>query len=45
MSIGSVIRTEALSPALAESYMRARRHPLIMPRQQTRRPGDEQRTG
>jgi hypothetical protein len=34
MSIGSVIRTEGSSPALTEAYARARRYPIVMPRQQ-----------
>lgn len=40
MSIGSVIRTEGRSPMTAEAYARARRQPIIMPRQYNRRPGD-----
>lgn len=37
MSIGSVIRTEGSSMARTEAYARARRNPVVMPRQQTRR--------
>ncbi|CAL8576157.1 subunit of TIM23 translocase complex [Xanthoria parietina] len=40
MSIGSVIRTEASSPYSAAAFARARRQPIILPRQYTRRPGD-----
>ena len=40
MSIGSVIRTEGRSPIAAEAYAKARRQPIIMPRQYNRRPGD-----
>ncbi|MCJ1368366.1 subunit of TIM23 translocase complex [Acarospora aff. strigata] len=37
MSIGSVIRTEG-SPTATEAFARARRQPIIMPRQHYRRP-------
>ncbi|KAI4157215.1 MAG: hypothetical protein L6R39_000720 [Caloplaca ligustica] len=40
MSIGSVIRTEGRSPYSAEAFARARRHPIIMPRQYGRSPRD-----
>ena len=39
MSIGSVIRTETNSPLATEAFARARRHPIILPRKQARRPG------
>lgn len=38
MSIGTVIRTEGKSPLVEERYARARRQPIIMPRQYARRP-------
>ena len=38
MSIGSVIRTEGHSPFANEPFFRAQRRPMIMPRQQARRP-------
>ncbi|CAF9930855.1 MAG: subunit of TIM23 translocase complex [Heterodermia speciosa] len=41
MSIGSVIRTEGRSPLIDEMYARARRQPIIMPRQYARRPDEE----
>ncbi|KAI4110686.1 MAG: hypothetical protein LQ339_001263 [Xanthoria mediterranea] len=40
MSIGSVIRTEASSPYTTAAFAKARRQPIILPRQYTRRPGD-----
>ncbi|KAL8952216.1 MAG: hypothetical protein Q9222_001871 [Ikaeria aurantiellina] len=40
MSIGSVIRTEGKSPYSAEAFARARRQPIMIPRQQPRRPED-----
>lgn len=40
MSIGSVIRTEGSSPITSEAYARARRHPILLPRQQVRRFGE-----
>ena len=42
MSIGSIIRTEGMSPATTEAYMRARRQPMILPRRYMRRPEDRQ---
>ncbi|KAL8966141.1 MAG: hypothetical protein Q9183_003503 [Haloplaca sp. 2 TL-2023] len=41
MSIGSVIRTEAMSPQSAEAFARARRQVIILPRQQPRRSQDD----
>lgn len=43
MSIGSVIRTEGSSSEVTEAYARARRHPLVMPRQRPRRSEGGQR--
>ncbi|KAL8839593.1 MAG: hypothetical protein Q9170_001697 [Blastenia crenularia] len=40
MSIGSVIRTEGTSQYSAEAFARARRQPIIMPRQYRRNPHD-----
>lgn len=37
MSIGTVIRTEGKSPVVDEMYARAKRQPVIMPRQYSRR--------
>lgn len=38
MSIGSVIRTEGMSPSAIEAYERARRQPMMLPRRYTRLP-------
>ena len=40
MSIGSVIRTEGASPTVTEAYLKARRQPIITPRQPHRKPED-----
>ena len=37
MSIGSIIRTEAISREVEEAYARTQRRPMIMPRQYARR--------
>ena len=41
MSIGSVIRTEGKDKAVEEAYARAWRQPVVMPRQYSRRVGEE----
>ncbi|MDI1486993.1 MAG: subunit of TIM23 translocase complex [Ramalina farinacea] len=40
MSIGSVIRTEGISPEALQAFERARRQPLMLPRRYLRRPGE-----
>ncbi|MCJ1410536.1 subunit of TIM23 translocase complex [Ptychographa xylographoides] len=40
MSIGSVIRTEGRSPMANDAYLRARRQPIILSRQQFPKGGD-----
>ena len=41
MSVGSIIRTEAISKEAQEAYARSQRRPMIMPRQYARRVGRE----